>query len=214
MRTQESIAAVRRDGDLAEWVAFANEGSDVTTRHLHDIHVGARFRRDLGDIDALARSIAEIGLLHPVVVTPEGDLIAGRRRLEAHRKLGLADVPVTVVDLHELVRGEHAENVLRKDFTPSEAVAIGAALEEVERAARLRQRHPQVSYLRVPKARAATKSPPPWASPAGPTRRQRRWSKRPPRRRTCSVTYRRGWTGRPMAPRMSPSAASMAPIGN
>jgi hypothetical protein len=27
MRTQESIAAVRRDGDLAEWVAFANEAA-------------------------------------------------------------------------------------------------------------------------------------------------------------------------------------------
>lgn len=31
--------------------------------------------------------------------------------------------------------GEHAENVCRKDFTPSEAVAIGRALEPMERKA-------------------------------------------------------------------------------
>ena len=42
----------------------------TTTRmmRIDDITVGERHRRDLGDIDGLARSIAEIGLLHfPVV---------------------------------------------------------------------------------------------------------------------------------------------------
>ena len=38
-------------------------------------------------------SIAEVGLLHPVVVTPEGRLIAGQRRLEACRQLGWTEVP-------------------------------------------------------------------------------------------------------------------------
>jgi hypothetical protein len=38
----------------------------------HDeIQVGFRYRKDLGDLRTLADSIAEVGLLHPVVVTPK-----------------------------------------------------------------------------------------------------------------------------------------------
>ena len=52
---------------------------------IDDIKVGVRYRRDMGDLGAPARSIAEVGLLHPVVVTPDGTLIAGERRLEPAR---------------------------------------------------------------------------------------------------------------------------------
>lgn len=52
------------------------------------IIVGFRYRKDLGDLRPLADSIAEVGLLHPIVVTAEGLLIAGQRRLEACRLLG------------------------------------------------------------------------------------------------------------------------------
>jgi ParB family chromosome partitioning protein len=100
---------------------------------LSEIHIGTRHRKDLGDISALARSIDQIGLLHPVVVTPDLELIAGRRRLEAVKELGWTKVPIHVVSLEEILRGEHAENVQRKDFTPSEAVAIGKALETLEK---------------------------------------------------------------------------------
>lgn len=47
---------------------------------------------------SLAASIEEVGLLHPIVVTPQGRPIAGRR-LKACLLLGWAEVPVTVVDL-------------------------------------------------------------------------------------------------------------------
>src|SRR5262249_42590870 len=83
----------------------------------------------------LMQSIVDIGLLHPVVITPDGVLIAGQRRLEAHRRLGRPDVPVRVIDLDQVLRGEREENVLRKDFTPTEKVAIAGALWPVERAA-------------------------------------------------------------------------------
>ncbi len=56
---------------------------DATTRRIADIRIGERHRRDLGDVDALAASIAAVGLMHPIVVMPDGTLIAGRRRLEA-----------------------------------------------------------------------------------------------------------------------------------
>jgi ParB family chromosome partitioning protein len=48
---------------------------------IASIKPGTRHRRDMGDIDALARSIADVGLLHPVVINKEGVLIAGERRL-------------------------------------------------------------------------------------------------------------------------------------
>jgi N6-adenosine-specific RNA methylase IME4/ParB-like chromosome segregation protein Spo0J len=104
------------------------------------IQIGFRYRRDLGDIKPLAESIAEVGLLHPVVVTPEGRLIAGQRRLEACRLLGWPDIPVTVVDLLQAARGEAHENLIRKDLLPSEIVALKRAIEPLERrAARERQ---------------------------------------------------------------------------
>ena len=102
---------------------------------IDGIEIGVRHRHDLGDIDDLAASIANIGLLHPVVVTPDGQLIAGERRLEAVKRLGWTDISVNVVNLDAVVRGEFAENVFRKDFTLSEAVAIKRALEPLERAA-------------------------------------------------------------------------------
>ena len=97
------------------------------------IRVGGRHRKDLGDIDALAKSIDEIGLLHPVVVTPGYQLIAGERRLEAFTKLKRAKIPIRIVDIEAIAIGEHAENFNRKAFTPSEWVSIGAAVESIEK---------------------------------------------------------------------------------
>jgi N6-adenosine-specific RNA methylase IME4 len=96
---------------------------------IDSIIVGERHRRDLGDINGLARSIAEIGLLHPVVVNDDGTLIAGYRRIEACKRLGLVDVPATVLHLDNIIRGECDENACRKNFTPSEASAIWQAME-------------------------------------------------------------------------------------
>jgi ParB family chromosome partitioning protein len=66
------------------------------TRAIADIRVGKRHRRDLGDIAALAASMASIGLLHPIVVTPDGLLICGERRLRAAKLLGWTTIPVTI----------------------------------------------------------------------------------------------------------------------
>jgi N6-adenosine-specific RNA methylase IME4 len=110
------------------------------TRPVNSIIVGERHRRDLGDLKSLAESIEEVGLLHPVVVTPDGTLIAGQRRLAALERLGHEDVPVTVIDLDEVILGEQHENLVRKDLLPSEIVALKRAIEPLERrAARQRQ---------------------------------------------------------------------------
>lgn len=100
------------------------------------IHVGPRHRRDHGDITGLAASIADIGLLHPIVVRPDNTLISGERRLKAVESLGWADVPIRVVegleDTLRALKAETDENICRKDFLPSEAVVMGLELEKVE----------------------------------------------------------------------------------
>jgi ParB/RepB/Spo0J family partition protein len=99
-----------------------------------DIKIGKRHRKDMGDIDGLAASIDDAGLLHPVVVRPDGRLIAGERRLKACRKIGWYKVPVTIIDLDKVVRGEYAENFFRKAFTPTEWADIADEMEPIERA--------------------------------------------------------------------------------
>ena len=55
---------------------------------VEGITVGARHRKDLGDLDGLKASIAEHGLLQPLTVTDQGALICGARRLAAIKALG------------------------------------------------------------------------------------------------------------------------------
>jgi ParB family chromosome partitioning protein len=100
---------------------------------ISQIAIGPRFREALGDIAGLAQSIEAIGLLHPIVLNRRHELIAGRRRLEAAKELGWEKIEATVLDLDEIVLGEHAENACRKNFTPSEAVAIAKAVEALEK---------------------------------------------------------------------------------
>lgn len=69
----------------------------TTTRAIAHIKVGKRFRRDMGDINSLAESIEDIGLLHAITVDEEGRLSAGARRLAACKLLGWKTVPVRVV---------------------------------------------------------------------------------------------------------------------
>ncbi len=97
---------------------------------INEIEIPERFRKDIGDLTDLIKSISEIGLLHPVVINENNQLVAGQRRLLACKKLGWQEIPATLIDLDNLVRGEHDENTIRKDFTPSEAVAIWEAMEK------------------------------------------------------------------------------------
>jgi ParB family transcriptional regulator, chromosome partitioning protein len=117
----------------------------MTALPLDAIKIGSRFRQDHGDVAALARSIEAVGLLHPVVVTPSNELVCGERRIEAARLLGWQEIPVRVVNIEAIVFGEQAENELRKDFTMSERVAIGRAVEESlgERRGRPSEENPQ-----------------------------------------------------------------------
>lgn len=87
---------------------------------VDDVAVGPRKRPlDGARVAALAGSMAEVGLLQPIVVTDAMGLVAGRHRLEAARRLGWRTIPARVAPLDEL-RAELAEideNLVRNELT-------------------------------------------------------------------------------------------------
>jgi N6-adenosine-specific RNA methylase IME4 len=133
---RNSVAAGGPSSSTSCWPQEMPTGRVLTGRAskslqlaLAKIRVGERTRRDLGDVASLAESVEQLGLLHPIVVTPDGELIAGERRLEAFRLLGRSEIPAHVLDLENIVSGQQAENIDRKDFTPEERVSIGEKIE-------------------------------------------------------------------------------------
>ena len=89
------------------------------------------------DLDDLAKSIRDKGLLQPIVVRPlpsgEYEIVAGERRWRAAQRAGVHDVPVLI---RELTDGEALEialieNIQRSDLNPlEEARAYGLLLEQ------------------------------------------------------------------------------------
>ena len=82
-------------------------------------------RQVMGDLSELIASIAEKGIIEPLVVRPRGDrfqIIAGERRYQAAVQAGLTELPVVIRDVDEAEMLELAlvENLQRKDLTPFE----------------------------------------------------------------------------------------------
>jgi hypothetical protein len=108
---------------------------------IADIEIGERHRKDHGDLNELAESIREQGLLQPIGVTEDNHLVFGERRLRAARDiLGWSEIECRTVNVTSIAAGEWAENELRKNFTPSERVAI---LQTIKRKPRGDQRRSQ-----------------------------------------------------------------------
>ncbi len=94
-------------------------------------------RKRLENLEALAHSIREKGVLQPLLVRPLGDgkyaIVAGERRYRAALMAGLSEVPVRVVDLSEKEARLLAlvENLQREDLNPyEETVGVLALLSE------------------------------------------------------------------------------------
>ncbi|WP_127549771.1 ParB N-terminal domain-containing protein [Paenibacillus amylolyticus] len=103
---------------------------------IDQIKVSDRIRKDFGGIEELANDIEQNGLINPIVVTPDYQLIAGERRLRAHQYLGRKEVVVRVMEISDFehqLRLEISENEHRKEFTFSERVEWAKRLEEVAR---------------------------------------------------------------------------------
>jgi ParB family chromosome partitioning protein len=101
-------------------------GREVVTVPLEALLPSPQPRRRFENLEPLAQSIREKGVLQPLLVRPLGDgryaIVAGERRYRAAKMAGLAEVPVRVLDLPEKEARLLAlvENLQREDLNPYE----------------------------------------------------------------------------------------------
>lgn len=104
---------------------------------IADIKVAKRRQRELGDIDTLAESVKERGLLQDLVIDKKNNLLAGYRRLVALNNLGRTHASCKICDTADdalkALLVERDENLCRKPLNPSEAVSLGLMIEELEK---------------------------------------------------------------------------------
>jgi ParB family chromosome partitioning protein len=82
-------------------------------------------RQVMGDLSELMASIAEKGIIEPLIVRQRGErfqIIAGERRYQASVQVGLRELPVVIrdVDDNEIIEVALVENLQRKDLTAFE----------------------------------------------------------------------------------------------
>jgi ParB family chromosome partitioning protein len=119
---------------LFDLAADAQRLVEVDTAAVRPNPAQPRRQVDEAGLAELAASIERHGLLQPIVVKEEGDeyvLVAGQRRLLAHRSLGRERIPALIVtgEPDELAL---IENLQRQDLSP---------LDEAEALAALKARH-------------------------------------------------------------------------
>jgi ParB family chromosome partitioning protein len=132
------LEALLGDGEILAGGA-GPQAQTVPIEFLRPSPVQPRRRFAEDEIEALARSIREKGVLQPLLVRPAAagapgyEIVAGERRWRAAQQAGLDEVPVLV---RELTDGEAlelalVENVQRSDLTAiEEAAAYQRLIEE------------------------------------------------------------------------------------
>ena len=129
------LAAILSVSEAAE-AGDAPELRDVAVELIAPNPSQPRKRFDDDTLAALARSLAERGVLQPVLVRPRPggtyELVAGERRWRAARLAGLETVPALVQprDDAESLEAALVENMAREDLNPVEAARAVAALVE------------------------------------------------------------------------------------
>ncbi len=78
-------------------------------------------RKDFGDLESLAQSIQEKGVIEPIILRPRNghfEIIAGERRFRAARLAGLEEIPGIEYDIqdNEALEISIIENIQRKDL--------------------------------------------------------------------------------------------------
>jgi ParB family chromosome partitioning protein len=92
-------------------------------------------RQVMGDLSELMASIAEKGIIEPIIVRQRGprfQIIAGERRYQAAIQVGLREIPIVIreVDDNEIIEIALVENLQRKDLTAFEEAEALSALAE------------------------------------------------------------------------------------
>ncbi len=82
-------------------------------------------RQVMGDLSELMASVAEKGIIEPLIVRQRGrryQIVAGERRYQAAVQVGLRELPVVIrdVDDNEIIEVALVENIQRRDLGPFE----------------------------------------------------------------------------------------------
>jgi len=124
-------------GDVGEEASVADGGRKPRRAPIENLRPNPRNPRRLfsdEELDELAGSIRERGIIQPIVVRAlQGDtfeIIAGERRWRAAQRAGLHDVPIAIVEANDAQALEFAviENVQRTDLNPIEEASGYLAL--------------------------------------------------------------------------------------
>ena len=121
----------------------------------------------MGDLSELMASIAEKGIIEPLIVRQRGgryQIVAGERRYQAAVQVGLRELPVVIrdVDDTEIIEVALVENIQRKDLGPFEEAE---AMRAWPSAAATRTRTWRSAW-----GSRGRRSPSPWRSPRCPMR--------------------------------------------
>ena len=101
---------------------------EVVELAIGDLLIGkTNVRKSTGDVDELADSIKQVGILEPLIVRPIGkkfEVVAGTRRLAAARRIKLKMVPCIVKEMDDdtAMIVSLAENIQRGDLDDEEIV--------------------------------------------------------------------------------------------
>lgn len=130
-------------GDVGDETPLADSGRKPRRAPIENLQPNPRNPRRLftdDELDELAASIRERGIIQPIVVRAiKGDnfeIIAGERRWRAAQRAGLHDVPIAVVEANDAQSLEYAiiENVQRTDLNPiEEATGYLALMDDFNR---------------------------------------------------------------------------------
>jgi ParB family chromosome partitioning protein len=124
-------------GDVGDETPVSDGGRKPRRAPIENLQPNPRNPRRLftdDELDELATSIRERGIIQPIVVRAlKGDnfeIIAGERRWRAAQRAGLHDVPIAVVEANDAQSLEFAiiENVQRADLNPIEEASGYLAL--------------------------------------------------------------------------------------
>ncbi|HXX09608.1 MAG TPA: ParB/RepB/Spo0J family partition protein [Pseudolabrys sp.] len=124
-------------GDVGEEASVADGSRKPRRAPIENLRPNPRNPRRLfsdEELDELAGSIRERGIIQPIVVRAlQGDtfeIIAGERRWRAAQRAGLHDVPIAIVEANDAQALEFAviENVQRTDLNPIEEASGYLAL--------------------------------------------------------------------------------------
>jgi len=124
-------------GDVGEETSVSDAGRKPRRAPIESLRPNPRNPRRLfteEELDELAGSVRERGIIQPIVVRAlQGDafeIIAGERRWRAAQRAGLHDVPIALVEANDAQALEFAiiENVQRTDLNPIEEASGYLAL--------------------------------------------------------------------------------------